>query len=78
MKPVFTNTSCFFVTFVVRLLLAKETKEREEVEKKKHELEEQLNRYSTQFETTQQGTDVLNQRKISFKKFNFTLHIVHE
>jgi len=45
-----------FVTFVVRLLLAKETKGREEVEKRKQELEEQLNRYSTQFETTQQGS----------------------
>jgi len=37
------------------MLLAKETKEREEAEKKKQELEEQMNRYSTQHETTQQG-----------------------
>jgi len=44
-----------FVAFVVRLLLAKETKDREEAERKKQELEEQMNRYSTQYETTQQG-----------------------
>ena len=46
------------IGLVARVLLAKEKKEREEAEKKKHELEEQLNRYSTQYETTQQGSDL--------------------
>jgi len=36
-------------------LLAKEKKEREEAERKKKELEEELNRYSVQYENTQQG-----------------------
>jgi len=45
----------FPLLFVVRLLLAKEVKEREVAERKKRELEYQLNRYSTQYETTQQG-----------------------
>jgi len=43
------------VVDVVRLLLAKEKKEREEAEKKRLELEEQLNRYSAQYENTRQG-----------------------
>jgi len=46
-----------FVVDVVRQLLASEKKEREEAEKKQQELEEQLNRYSAQYETTQQGLD---------------------
>jgi len=41
--------------FVARLLLAKEMKERAEAERKQQELEEQMNRYSTQYENTQQG-----------------------
>jgi len=60
-KELFESAVCFFrksilfVFFIVRLLLAKETKDREEAEKKKQELEEQMSRYSTQCEITQQG-----------------------
>jgi len=38
--------------------LAKEKKELEEAEKQKQTLEEQLNRYSMQYETTQKGSDL--------------------
>ena len=38
-----------------RLLLAKEKKEREEAERKKKELEEQLNQYTSQYENAQRG-----------------------
>jgi len=44
---------------VVRLLLANERREREEAQKQKKELEEELNRYSTQYETAQQGSRAL-------------------
>ena len=55
------------VVDVVRLLLAKEKKDREEAEKKKLELEEELNRYSTQYENTQQGfAFILDQLSATF------------
>jgi len=46
------------VVVVVRMLLEKEKKEREEAEKKRQELEQELNRYSAQYENTQQGSDL--------------------
>jgi len=61
------------------LLLAKETKDREEAEKKKKELEEQMNRYSTQYETTQQGSPhthlcVLFHTSVFFRKVFFFIY----
>lgn len=46
----------YVVLFTNRLLLAKEKKEREEAERKKRELEEQLSQYTSQFENAKRGT----------------------